>query len=92
MSKNGHKVPRAGSPAPPPDFPMSKRGHALALITLSALALVLSVYLVVVHHRVRAEPGWHSACSISSTFDCDAVILSPYSTVAGAPSLARAFR
>ena len=61
------------------------RRHAVALTALAALGLVLSGYLTFVHHRVRAEPGWRSACVISSTIDCDAVALSPYSSVKGAP-------
>ncbi len=85
MSRKDHKVSRDRRPKLPPDVPSLARGHVVALLALSALGFVLSAYLMFVHHRVRAEPGWQSACAISSTFDCDAVSLSPYSSVAGAP-------
>lgn len=61
------------------------RGLSLALIALSCLGLGLSVYLLFIHHRLRAEPGWQSACAINSTIDCDAVLLSRYSTVFRTP-------
>lgn len=61
------------------------RGLSLALIALSCLGLGLSVYLLFIHHRVRAEPGWQSPCAINATIDCDAVVLSRYSTVFRTP-------
>ena len=84
MSKQ-RKRSRARRPELTLHAPAVRRGYAFALLTLSALGLALSVYLVLVHHRVRAEPGWQSACAISSALDCDVVILSSYSMVAGTP-------
>lgn len=85
MSRKPRKSSRTARFEGNRESPQVARGHSLALLALSALGLVLSAYLTFVHHRVRAEPGWQSACAISSAFDCDAVLLSPYSTFAGAP-------
>jgi protein-disulfide isomerase/uncharacterized membrane protein len=55
------------------------------LLVFAGIGEALSLYLTYVHYRLRREPGWQSACAISDYVDCDAVVLSPYGSVAGVP-------
>lgn len=59
--------------------------HAVAVLALVFAGFVVSIYLTYVHHRLQVEPGWRSICSVSSSVDCDAVISSPYGSIAGVP-------
>lgn len=74
---------RGGSERPPAR-PVGRR-LAYALFLLAAAGAVLALYLTYVHHRLHREPGWESACAISDGLNCDAVILSPYGSVADVP-------
>lgn len=62
-----------------------KRTDSVVLAALSLVALGVSVYLTYVHYRLHEQPGWHSACAISSVINCDTVLTSPYGSIVGTP-------
>ncbi|HXF60850.1 MAG TPA: vitamin K epoxide reductase family protein, partial [Caldilineaceae bacterium] len=62
-----------------------RRGLAWTLLGLACAGAVISLYLTYIFSRLHREPGWQSVCAISEALDCDAVVLSPYGSVAGAP-------
>ena len=61
------------------------RGHAVALIVLTAVGFLTSAYLTYLHYRHRLEPGWASACDFSEIVSCDRVVTSSYGSIGSVP-------
>lgn len=62
-----------------------KRGVARALLVLALAGLSLSSFLTYVHYRLHRDPQWESACNLSESVNCDAVLLNPLATLGGVP-------
>lgn len=82
-TKRGRKARRRAAAAPAV-LALGRR-HAWILLGLTIAGFTVSVYLMYVHYRLHADPGWQSACDIASELSCDVVVLSPYGSVAGKP-------
>lgn len=61
------------------------RLYASSLLGLALVGVAVSLYLTYIHHRLRLEPGWRSACAFNDVISCDTVLTSPYGSVAGTP-------
>jgi protein-disulfide isomerase len=61
------------------------RRAAYALLALSALGLVTSLYLVFTHIQVRSAFATPGACDFDERFNCTAAALSPYADIGGVP-------
>ena len=60
--------------------------HARTLILLlAALGLGASVAALYVHYQMLADPSYTSFCDVNATVSCEAVLTSPYGSVAGVP-------
>lgn len=70
--------------AAPPAQPM-RRLTLWALVLVSVVGELLSLYLTYVHFRVHRDPWWESACNLTPRVNCDLVLLSPLATFAGVP-------
>lgn len=68
-----------------PTLPPLVRGHVCVIIVLTTIGFSVSAYLTYVHFHLHADPGWRSACDISTRLSCDAVVLSPFGSVLGKP-------
>lgn len=81
MVRSKRRRVRAAASDPEP----ANRRHVAGLLGLALVGVAVSLYLTYIHHRLRLEPGWQSACAFNAVVSCDAVLTSPYGSVAGTP-------
>jgi uncharacterized membrane protein/protein-disulfide isomerase len=61
------------------------KANRLILTVLAAIALVVSVAALYIHHQILVDPSYIAPCDINQTWSCREAYLSSYGTAFGVP-------
>ena len=58
-----------------------------AVVVLSILGIIISLYGIFVENKVRRDMNYHAACDVSNTISCTKSFVSPYNKLLGVSNI-----